>query len=125
VKTKLMIVDNDEDFLEELKEQLEASGYEVYSFTTGLQALKNIKDIKPLAALIDLDMPEMNGYELGKKIKEDPENSQIPLIAMTGRYIEDAATVSYYGMRKFLIKPFDPEELEQTIEEVLKELKNN
>lgn len=82
--------------------------YEVFAFTKGEQALKFLKGKIPDLFLLDIEMPEMNGYELFKEIRKIEELRDAPIIIMTGNatseYIETAIN---FGISDFIIKPVD------------------
>ncbi|MDD5427781.1 MAG: response regulator [Candidatus Omnitrophica bacterium] len=80
-KHKLLIVDDEIDFLEMLKLRLEANNYSVVTAMDGNEALEKFKTEKPAAVLLDILMPGMDGIDVLKKIRK--ENSKVPVFIIT------------------------------------------
>lgn len=107
---KVMIVDDDKEFLEELKELLAKSGYEVIDVNDSANALKTARESKPDVILLDLRMRQTSGFEVADGLKRFAETASIPLIAMTGFYTmkEHSWLMNFCGIKKCLKKPFNP-----------------
>ena len=120
---KVLIVDDDKEFLDELKETLVMTGYDVTGISDGLSAVKAARVSKPDVIVLDLRMHAMSGFEVADKLKGAPETSNIPVIAMTGYYTlkEHAWLMNFCGIRRCLKKPFSPLDVIAEIENVLKE----
>ena len=86
---RVMIVDDDKIFLNELKELLESSGYETIVISDSTQAFGMAQRKKPNVILLDMRMDGMNGYQVTMKLKQSPDTSHIPIIAMTGYSSEE------------------------------------
>jgi len=118
---RVMVVDDDADFLKELQETLALSGYEIIA----IQNSKNVNNAaaiaKPDIILLDLKMDGMDGFELAHMLKRSPETNNIPLIAMTGYFTsqEHGDLINKCGMKTCLKKPFNPLDLISRIENVL------
>ena len=80
-KHKLLVVDDEIDFLEMLKLRLEANDYSVVTAMDGNEALEKFKTEKPAAVLLDILMPGMDGIDVLKKIRK--ENSKVPVFIIT------------------------------------------
>ncbi len=121
-KKKVMIVDDDRDFLEELKEIINLSGYETETFTDSKQAVQEVQKVKPDVMLLDLKMSGMSGFQVAEELKKKKETANIPVIAMTGFYTRNEFEVlkQVCKIRKALIKPFNPLDVISQIESVLK-----
>ena len=85
-KKRIMIVDDNIEFLEELKEMLVLSGYEAAAFYNGPSALEGAQRFKPDVILLDLKMDGMSGFQVADELKRIPETARTPIIAMTGYY---------------------------------------
>ena len=122
-KKKIMIIDDDKEFLEELKEMLNLSGYDTVTFSDGTSALEMISKIKPDLVLLDLKLRGKNGFQVAYELKSFPKTTDIPIIAMTAFYTEKehAELMNMCGIQTSLIKPFDSQEALAKIEAVLKE----
>ena len=109
-KKRVMVVDDDEEFLEELKETLVSGGYNISIFSNGLSALTMARRIKPDVILLDIKMKGKNGIQVADELKHSSDTAHIPIIAMTGFYTaEEIAALMYIcGIETCLIKPFNP-----------------
>ena len=121
-KKKIMIVDDDIEFLEELKEMLTLSGYDIAAFSDGATALKMVNKIQPDVILLDLKMKGLSGFEVADEIKHSSRTAHIPVIAVTAHYTEkeQASLMNICGIEACLIKPTDPLAVIEKIEAVLK-----
>lgn len=79
-KKKILVVDDEVDFLQVIKFRLEASNYEVVTASNGQDALSKVKSEKPNAVLLDIMMPEMGGLDVLKKIREEDPNLPVFII---------------------------------------------
>ena len=68
-----------------LRRHLEEQGYEVYEAEDGVEALQRCREAKPDAALLDVEMPGLDGHEVLEAMKADPELADIPVVFLTGR----------------------------------------
>jgi DNA-binding response OmpR family regulator len=110
--TTVLIVDDDEMNLKYLSSLLKNYGYTTISVSSGYDALLQLDNTTPDLILLDVMMPEMDGFETCKKIKEKPELMDIPVIFLTGRnYVEDLVKGYESGGIDYFIKPFIKEEL--------------
>jgi CheY-like chemotaxis protein len=91
---------------------LESEGHRVYQAHNGPQALKLAERYRPDALLLDIGMPDMNGYELAKKIRSVEWGKQILLIAVTGwGQADDKRRAREAGFDHHLVKPIDIQQL--------------
>ncbi|MCX8028207.1 MAG: response regulator [Thermodesulfovibrionales bacterium] len=125
---KILIVEDDTSSLIYLTRALTSKGYDVDSATNGVIALKKVEESRPDLIISDIMMPEMDGFELCKRIKTDERFKNIPFVFYTATYIDkkDAELAMSLGASRFLIKPMEPELFFEEIEKVLKnhELEN-
>ena len=121
VRPKIVVIDDDRQYLQELQEILELSGYETVVFSNPEAALKMIQRIKPQLLLLDLKMDNKNGFEVAKEIKFFPDSDKLPIIAITGFYTqkEYRLLITSFGMKDCLLKPFQPLDLISRIERYL------
>lgn len=117
-----MIVDDDREFLEELKETLTSSGYDTTALSNSTSALKMVRKIKPDVILLDLKMQGKSGFQIADELKQLPETAHIPIIAMTAFYTEREYTIlmNICSIKTCLMKPFNPLDLIAEIERALK-----
>jgi len=122
MKKKILIVDDDKEFLEELNETLLLSGYDVSAVSESTRAFGVATEIKPDVILLDLKMKGMTGFEVANKLKSFPQTMEIPIIAMSGFFTEneDSTLLSFFNIQNYLIKPFNPLNAIDQIEAILR-----
>ncbi|MFC1666765.1 PleD family two-component system response regulator [Candidatus Omnitrophota bacterium] len=108
--TKILLVDDETDLTEITKIRLESRGFEIKCAYDGLDAFKKAKEMKPDIILLDLFLPVMHGYEVCKKLKEDNELKDIPVILFSAGG-KTAKEVKDVGAVDFISKPVEIEEL--------------
>ena len=110
-KKKILVVEDDKDTNAAICTMLEQLGYEHVSFGSAKEALVGVKGSGVALALLDIMMPEMNGYETTKAIRnlpERPDGKEIPIIAMTANaFAEDVQAALKAGMDDHVAKPID------------------
>jgi two-component system, OmpR family, phosphate regulon response regulator PhoB len=118
-KRKVVVVDDDGEFLEELKETLSLNGYSVRGFRDGNRAIEAIRRTRPDIVLLDLKMNNKTGLQVADELKRYPETADIPFIAMTGFYVkeEHIKLMDVCGI-PLLIKPLKPVDIISKIEAV-------
>ncbi|OGG47526.1 hypothetical protein A2671_02055 [Candidatus Kaiserbacteria bacterium RIFCSPHIGHO2_01_FULL_49_13] len=82
-KAKVLVVEDEEILLTALKEELENGGYDVVGAVDGEDGLAKVKSFKPELVLLDLVMPKMDGMEMLRKLKEDSEIRDTPVVILT------------------------------------------
>lgn len=111
-KPVVLIIDDSQDVHRLLKARLRAEDLEFVSATSGEQGLTLAKERQPLLALLDLDMPGMDGFEVLRSLKDDPATVQIPVIILSGlQSAQDKVTAFDLGAVDYVTKPFDMAEL--------------
>lgn len=109
--TRILLVDDEPDILEFLKYNLEQEEFEVLTSTNGRDALKKIAQ-KPDLIVLDIMMPEMDGFELQKQIKDHKEYQHIPIIFLTAKSGEtDEIRGLDLGASDYIQKPISPKKL--------------
>ncbi len=83
-QAKILVVDDSADIVAALADLLEAKGYAVCTAVTGREALAQIESEQPDLVLLDVMMPEMTGYEVCRKIRENPATVLLPVVMLTG-----------------------------------------
>jgi CheY-like chemotaxis protein len=118
--TTILLVEDNETIRRAFAILLEDSGYRVVEAGSGAQALETARRDRPALALMDLGLPDMNGLEVTRRLKADPETSDVVVVALTGRALEtDQAACLAAGCAAYLSKPVDTERLLRTIPEFL------
>lgn len=119
VKMRILVVDDNHDVADSLGILLQLSGHDVQVVYDGPLALAAISRYQPDVVLLDIGMPDMNGYEVARQVHQQPGLKDLPLIAMTGWGQEDDRRRSKEaGFNHHIVKPVDP----ATLELILKEL---
>jgi DNA-binding response OmpR family regulator len=121
-KKKIMVIDDNKEFLEELQELLNLTGYDTVVFSDGASALKMVSKIKPDVILLDLKLGKKSGFHVASKLKRFRKTANIPIIGITGFYVEkeQAKLMNTVGVKTFLIKPFESSEVIAKIKAVLR-----
>jgi two-component system alkaline phosphatase synthesis response regulator PhoP len=125
-KNKILLVDDDADFTEATKLLLESRYYEVTVANDGKEGLKKAHTEEPDLIILDVMMPEMDGYEVCAKLKSDPKYRHIPILLLTA-VGEEISTTSYtkeMGMRieadDYVPKPVEPMEIVDRVEKLVR-----
>jgi CheY-like chemotaxis protein len=117
---RILIADDDTKLVALLTSSLRKSGYETSAALDGEAALKLVKDEKPDLILADIVMPKIDGFELCKRIREDPNISHIPFIFLTAKgELSDRVTGLNLGADDYISKPFHISEVMARIKTIL------
>lgn len=118
---RVLIVDDEPDILSLLSLHLKLNNYQVFQASNGKKGIETAQLEKPDIIVLDVMMPEMDGFEVAKALKDNPETANTPLIFLTARtQTEDKIKGLMVGADDYLIKPFDFEELQLRIRRSLK-----
>ncbi len=102
----IVIADDDIEMCESFAAMLQARGYTVHTCNDGLTALALCKEVRPGVALIDLEMPGLDGFEVARRVRADVELADTRLVAVTGRSDAQASALAWdAGFHDFLGKP--------------------
>jgi len=123
-KQKILIVDDEEDILELIRYNLNKEGYSVEGVTSGEDALAKARAEVPDLVVLDLMLPDVDGLEVCKFLKNDARTSHIPIIMLTAKG-EDADIVTglELGADDYITKPFSPRVLVARIRAALRRRK--
>lgn len=115
-KHKILVVEDDNDSRETLTYMLESLGYEVLAFGSGRATLKDVDTLAFDLALLDIMMPDMNGYEVMNALKAIPRFSATPIIFVTAKDQDNEVIEGYQGGADYYItKPFTSKQLDYGI----------
>lgn len=118
---KILIVDDEEHIVELIKFNLEKNKYNVIVAHNGLEAIKLAKKEMPQLMLLDLMLPGMDGYDICKEIRKDPNLSGMPIIMITAKSEEfDKILGLELGADDYITKPFSVRELMARVKAVLR-----
>jgi CheY-like chemotaxis protein len=117
---KVLQIDDDLDVSAALRVRLRAAGYELVSAHDGRSGLTAAAEHRPDAILLDIRMPEMDGFEVCRRLKDTSELAGIPVLFLSGNAgDEDRRTAGQLGAAGFLSKPYEPHEVIEAIEEAI------
>ena len=121
-KKTIMIVEDDSFVMDIYQTKLAQEGFEVVAAANGAEAMKKLENAKPDLMLLDIIMPYMDGLEVLKKIKENPETKNIPVILLTNlSQKEEVEKGIGLGANDYLIKShFTPSEVLEKVKTYLK-----
>jgi len=125
-KTRMLIIEDDTFIMDMYRTKFEMADYEVLMAEDGNKGIKMIKENKPDIVILDVVMPQMDGFEVLKTIKKDSNLKDIPVILLTNlgqkENIEDGLKL---GADDYVIKAhFTPEEVVGKVEKVLRKSKD-
>ena len=117
---RILIVDDDLETLKLVGTMLEQEGYEISAANSGAQGLEKASEEQPNLIILDIMMPEMDGYEVTRRLRSDPQTTHIPIMMLTakGRVHEKVAGFEA-GADDFLTKPVHPDELTSRVKVLL------
>lgn len=120
---RVLVVDDEKDVVELVKFLLERDGHQVIEAFNGREALEKVAAEHPELIILDIMMPEMDGYTVNARLTESEATRHIPVIILTAKgqmrdVFEMASNVAFY-----MEKPFDPKHLREKIQEVLNKAK--
>jgi len=117
---QVLVVDDEEDILNLIKTILSTQGYEVTTAQSGQEALEKLREKIPHLIILDVLMPEMDGYEVCRIIRKNPVYKHIPIIILTAKSnIEEEIEGWRLGIDEYKVKPFDPEELLAIVDTII------
>ncbi len=117
----ILVVDDEATLRKLMQFHLRPHGYNVMTASNGVEALEAIKTELPSLAIIDVMMPEMNGYELTRQLRKDPRTASMPIILLTAlSNVQEKVEGFQAGADDFLIKPAELPELLMRVEALLR-----
>ncbi len=120
---KILYVEDEQDQIMMVREFLEAKGYELISADNGEEGLRKAQGEKPDLIFLDHFLPKIKGYEVCRRLKENPETKHIPVIIITAsgvKYASDQCRDA--GADEYIRKPYELDELIAKVKRRLKEL---
>jgi len=118
--SRILVIEDNEDNLSLMRLLLERANYEVLAATNGFAGLEAARAEQPNLILLDLAMPEMDGWEVARELKNDIVTRNIPIIAVTAHALpKDRERAVEAGCNAFIVKPFSVSKLISEIENLL------
>jgi DNA-binding response OmpR family regulator len=116
---RALIVDDDPDIASLIRRTLEfTAGWEVQIALSGAAGIALAKSAPPDAILVDVMMPEMDGYEVCRRLKADAATAAVPVVLLTARRDLDERLLAGTGAAGVLFKPFQPQDLARQVREL-------
>jgi DNA-binding response OmpR family regulator len=111
-RKKILIVDDESSMVSVLKRHISNAGYEFEAATNGHEALEKIQHEVPDLVVLDLMMPDMNGFEVCRRIRAEEKTKALPVLIITAlRSESDVSTAAACGANELIVKPIDGEHL--------------
>jgi CheY-like chemotaxis protein len=115
-RLRVLVVDDYADTRDTLRVLIDLWGHEVRTAADGTEALTLADAFMPDVVLLDVALPGMDGYEVARQLRQRPGLSAVTLVAITGFGAErDRVRAVEAGFAHYLVKPFDPEALQQLL----------
>ena len=120
MRRKILVVEDDPDQLEAIRGNLKDAGFAIGTAANGVDALIKTRSVSPDLIVLDLMLPQLNGLDFCKTLRENPATASIPVIMLTGMdgYFTRVAGFEA-GVNVYLTKPYQPEELVSKVEALL------
>ncbi len=117
----VLLVEDDRDGRLLFAEWLEQAGFRVSQAHNGLQALERAVETTPDVVVTDLNIPGIDGYELTRRLKQDPRTRDVPVLAVTGyaAFAADPSRAHRAGCQAVLAKPCTAEDLETAVRRLI------
>ncbi|WP_334310466.1 response regulator transcription factor [Spirulina sp. CS-785/01] len=119
--SKVLVVEDSMAQRQMISDLLKGSGLTVEVAGNGVEALERIREYNPDIVVLDIVMPQMNGYEFCRRLKADPQTKDVPVVMCSSKGEEFDR---YWGMRQgadaYIAKPFQPMELIGTVKQLLR-----
>ena len=120
-KEKLLVVDDERDFVDVISERLEAKGFDILRAFDGKEGIERAHSDKPDLIILDVAMPEMNGYDVCRKLKLDEKFKDTPIIMLTAKFQPNDIRFGIgMGADAYLTKPLELELLLHTVNALLR-----
>jgi len=120
-KARVLLVEDEPDIAQTTKVILEMNGYEVIIATNGADGLSKVESEKPDIAILDISLPQMNGFDVCRKIKCNKKYQKLPVIMFSSKFQpNDITFAKALGADEYITKSAEPEALIGKIEELLK-----
>ncbi|MFN2222835.1 MAG: response regulator [Chloroflexota bacterium] len=109
---RVLVIDDDPGILKLVDRTLGSRGYEVYTAANGIEGLNRVQATKPDIVILDKVMPDIDGFEVARRLRREPDFAHIPIVILTGAsQLGDKLDAFNAGADDYLTKPFEVDEL--------------
>ena len=121
-KRRVLCIEDDTEMMDMIQTILERKGFEVLGAVGGRDGFKAVQQHMPDLVLLDLMMPDVDGWEVYRQMKADPKLAEIPVVVVTAKaqQIDKVLGLRIAKVDDYVTKPFDPTELSESVERVLR-----
>lgn len=118
---RILCIEDEPEMIDLIKLILGRRGYDVHGATGGIEGARLVREILPDLVLLDLMMPDMDGWEVYQQMKADPATRNIPVIVVTAKAqnIDKVLGLHIAKVDDYIAKPFGPQELLDSVEKIL------
>jgi CheY-like chemotaxis protein len=113
----ILVVDDEAPIRQVLRQSLEAEGHKVLEAEDGLTGLSTAREERPDLIILDVMMPQLNGFDVAAALKNDPDFMGIPIIMLT--VVDDAQRAYGLGVDRYISKPFEPQDIVSEVEALI------
>lgn len=116
---RVVFIDDDPDLRQLVKLTLEfTAGWQVFTASNGSEGIDVVREVEPDVAIVDFMMPGMDGFEVSRRLRQDPKTADIPIVFLTARSELVDAHVAESGAVGVVVKPFEPDRLADQVREL-------
>jgi DNA-binding response OmpR family regulator len=109
---RILVAEDDSGVRDLIRTRLNAAGFDTHTAKNGVEALMRIGELKPDALVLDINMPEMDGFGVLEALKDNPARARLPVLVLTARHAaEDVRRAVGLGAKDYLTKPFNDAQL--------------
>jgi CheY-like chemotaxis protein len=113
----ILYIEDNQDNMRLVKRALQSRGYVVHEAVNGLEGIEQVKSVNPEVILLDINLPDIDGYEVARRLRKDPAAIYTPIIAITANALKgDAEKALAAGCDVYMAKPINVRELWARVE---------
>ena len=120
-RPRILVVEDDADVLDLITTRLDLAGYHTFWARDGRQGLARLAEVRPVAMVLDINMPALDGFGVLRKMRNDGRYPQVPTLMLTARnHASDVQEALSLGALDFLAKPFQDRQLLSRVARLLR-----
>ena len=122
-ESRILVVDDEANIRELLMQELTEAGYRVTTASSGREAIASVRTDRPDLVILDVMMPEMNGFDVAAVLKNDPSTMEIPIVILS--IVQDRERGFRLGVDRYLTKPIDTDLLFREVGTLIEQKKSH